>query len=561
MGKQIEFRHSLKTTNFNEAKELCRLASVKADTEIKWARARMASMAKPEPPAPLTESEIFHLVSTWLIEQERRADQWAALEVPAYEPEEQEAALENLVGELMEFTKHNGSPTASRWCEKLVDDLLQSRPELQLKKGGKDYQRLSALLRRAQIEKLHRKIDRLEGGTMKPFDPAFQMLFAHSPTPEAPKSKMTLKQLTDKFMEHQRANNASTTPVTYAIPIRLLHEVLGKQKLVAEITRDDIIKVGEALRRIPAHVTQRYPKMPLLKAVAKADAEGNKVRFSPQTVSKYFNNVSAIFNFVEEDGVFTLNPVKGKRLREMFRVRSRSKRRLFTPDELKAIFNAPLYTGCEDDERRYNIPGPNKPRRARFWVPLLALFQGCRLNEICQLYCEDVQEKDGIAFLMVREELDDHEVTEKTLKTKSSIRQVPIHPEIMRMGFIEFVMLRRKDGKAARLFPELKLGKSSQRYSSIMSRWFARFATLACGYKPKAVFHSFRHHVRTALAEAGVGIEVVDEICGWDEGKRGMERRYLHLGLKHLADSVAKVKYVGLDLSHLYVTQEQAVSS
>ncbi len=33
-------------------------------------------------------------------------------------------------------------------------------------------------------------------------------------------------------------------------------------------------------------------------------------------------------------------------------------RRSFTKDELKAIFNAPLYTGCRDDERNFAKPGP-----------------------------------------------------------------------------------------------------------------------------------------------------------------------------------------------------------
>jgi hypothetical protein len=38
-------------------------------------------------------------------------------------------------------------------------------------------------------------------------------------------------------------------------------------------------------------------------------------------------------------------------------------RRSFTKDELKAIFNAPLYTGCRDDERNFAKPGPQGTSR------------------------------------------------------------------------------------------------------------------------------------------------------------------------------------------------------
>ena len=71
---------------------------------------------------------------------------------------------------------------------------------------------------------------------------------------------------------------------------------------------------------------------------------------------------------------------------------------------VNAIFHAPLYTGCKDDGRNYNKVGTNHPRRIRFWLPLIALFTGARINEICQLHTDDVQEKNGILFISINEE-------------------------------------------------------------------------------------------------------------------------------------------------------------
>ena len=247
------------------------------------------------------------------------------------------------------------------------------------------------------------------------------------------------------------------------------------------------------------------------------------------------------------------SPAKGKRLFEQFRVKRGRKttRRLFTPDELTSIFNAPIYTGCVNDELDYAERGPSHPRRGRFWVPLIALFHGCRLGEICQLYTEDVKERDGIPYLSIRTELDDEDKTEERLKTQSSVRDVPLHPELLKLGFMQFVEERRNDADSPRLFAELGLAKSTKRYSTKFSRWFCRFIEHACGHKPKATFHSFRHHFRTALSHAGIGIELVDELCGWVDEDRGMDRNYFHAQLKPLADAIAKVSYDGLDLSHL----------
>ncbi len=165
------------------------------------------------------------------------------------------------------------------------------------------------------VEILNRKIDRLDGGMVKPADPAFVQLFAHSTPPEPKKQSLTLKMLCERFMDYQHKTKASTTPITYSIPVKTLLEVLGDTKRINEITTDDIRLIGETFQRMPSHISQLYSGLPMLKAISKADKEGNQNRMSVQAVSKYFNNVCAIFNFAFDEGLLETSPAKGKNTR------------------------------------------------------------------------------------------------------------------------------------------------------------------------------------------------------------------------------------------------------
>ncbi|MCB1225594.1 MAG: site-specific integrase [Verrucomicrobiales bacterium] len=550
MEKPItEIRKSLRTKDFEKAKRLCQIEAVAFAGKMAEARRKLDSKANAVPPS---DEELYYLATDWFVRLEREEEKRRTAVLTDADEAQTEQEIDSLIDEAALYTAREEHLSQSA-LNGLADAFLKSRPELAIEAGSPAYRQLGALLKRAKAESLNRSITRLGVRRTGRPDEAFESFNAHSQPPAPPKNRTTLKQLTDEFMDYQAKNRSENTPVTYAITIRALLEVLGERKLIAEITNADIQRVAETFRRVPAFVSQRYAGLPLLKAIELADAEDNTERLSSQTVSKYFNNLCAVFNYAKDVGKIAESPAKAKRLFEQFRAKRRKKttRQLFTKDELASMFRAPLYTGCVDDELGYAKPGSALPRRGRFWVPLIALFHGCRLGEICQLYTEDVKESEGIPYLAIRTQLDEEDETDKRLKTEASIRDVPLHPELLRLGFMEFVAERRKDKGKPRLFPELKIAKSTKRYSTKFSRWFCRFIEHASGHKPKATFHSLRHHFRTELSRAGVGIELVDEIGGWADEDRGMNRNYLHLALKRTAEAIAKVSYEGLDLSHL----------
>lgn len=119
---------------------------------------------------------------------------------------------------------------------------------------------------------------------------------------------------------------------------------------------------------------------------------------------------------------------------------------------------------------------------------------------------------------------------------------------------MEYVKQMKKE---KRLFPELKPNARGA-YSDEMSRWFGRFLeTVNTTLKVKDrmgkghVFHSFRHTFRTELRNNDASNEHVLRLGGWERGS-SLADHYGTISMKVLEKMVEKVRYDGLDLSHLY---------
>ena len=120
---------------------------------------------------------------------------------------------------------------------------------------------------------------------------------------------------------------------------------------------------------------------------------------------------------------------------------------------------------------RHARVGPNVIRRARFWIPLIGLFSGLRLNEICQLDLADILLLDGVLCFTITSGTSESQ-SQKRVKNLASERIVPVHAELRRCGFENYITERRKND-GAKLFPELKIGSTGY-HSKAMSQWFIR---------------------------------------------------------------------------------------
>lgn len=160
----------------------------------------------------------------------------------------------------------------------------------------------------------------------------------------------------------------------------------------------------------------------------------------------------------------------------------------FDGTDLAALFQS-------DDYRQHGFKAPSE-----YWLPVLALHTGARLNELCQLTKTDIGAHDGIETIAI---LDDD--IGKRLKTTASRRIVPIHSTLIRLGFLDYV----SSVTAGRLFPELPDNTARPGdFGKEASRKFTDYRR-KCGVGEKSersnkTFHSFRSTLISALRKAEV---------------------------------------------------------
>ena len=342
---------------------------------------------------------------------------------------------------------------------------------------------------------------------------------------------------------------------------KVIQELLGVGRDMRSITTDDLQNAANNLAYIPYSYGHEHNKKSILDHVkqGKANPEGC---ITQKTLDEYVGCIKTIFAEALRKGDIQENIVDAVDWPVSHNQAPTKKYAPFSVEQLNAIFHAPLYTGCIDDGRNYNKVGDNHPRRIRFWLPLIALFTGARINEICQLHTDDIQKKNGISFISINEE------DEKHVKTKAGIRQIPIHSELIKIGLLDYVAEIRAKGETL-LFPEVMtdLVRGTKRDqlspSAPLSKWFNHFieSVNACveqpelKFTPEHVFHSFRHTVRTEFRRNRAPEDDVCRICGWEDGSKGktLADHYGEAVLENLQETVnSKLKYDGLDLSHLY---------
>ncbi len=316
---------------------------------------------------------------------------------------------------------------------------------------------------------------------------------------------------------------------------------------ITQITRRHVREFREALQDIAKRRTGKLRDAPLPDLVEWSRKHPDAERISPASVNKLLGGVQAVLVWARDNGMIPdempwADPFSNMRLEE-----PRSNRQPWEPDELKVLFGSPVFT-----QGTRPVAGRGE---AAYWLPLLALCTGARLNELAPLTVHDVKndETTGLHYITVIEDLQ----SGRSVKTKASVRAVPIHPELIRIGILDFIAYRKaKDGDAARLFPLLTAGPNGG-FGEAWSKWFGRYKRSLGITNPNSVFHSFRHGFKDALRAASVSEDVNDALTGYSSGGNVVARGYgaremlRRFGLPALHAAVAKASYPGLDLSQL----------
>ena len=275
-------------------------------------------------------------------------------------------------------------------------------------------------------------------------------------------------------------------------------------------------------------LTQAHVRMLKDRLLSTPRRGGEGGTLSPATVKKNLSGLKAVLSWAQSNGYITHNPAEkmtvatAKNLDDTGRIP-------YSADDLRVIFAEGQRTigATYFSTRTYT--------GADYWLPWLGLYTGARLEELGQLRTADVRHEEGVDYLAI--EPGDG----KRVKTRSSKRRVPVHPELIKLGFLDFVSAQRVAGRV-RLFPELKATRFA--LTSAWSKWWGRHVRQSCGITdPRKTFHSFRHGWKEA-ARAAMTEEVHDAITGHSNGSVG--RSYGSMPLKVMFESIARVRFEGV---------------
>tara|TARA_Y100000052_G_scaffold8201_4_gene8070 strand:+ start:55664 stop:57136 length:1473 start_codon:yes stop_codon:yes gene_type:complete len=276
--------------------------------------------------------------------------------------------------------------------------------------------------------------------------------------------------------------------------LKRLVEVFGNVP-VDTLLRKDAEQFRNTLLKLPKNMNKlrAYRDLSLNEVIALSPTD----TLSTSTVNSYIEVASTFYKWCTLNEYAKTNPFESLRIKKPKSAKKEIEERDPWDDEqLTTIFSTPVYT---HHEFKHNY---------HFWLPLIGLHTGARMNEICQLYHDDlVQIEDHLFFKFCEDRPD------QKLKTRSSRRLIPVHRKLLDMNFEEYIYWSKEQGHD-RLFQSLTLTRDG--YSKNASNWFSRFRKSHNLRKTdkKQDFHSFRHNVSDYFKQSDISDTQAAAILG-----------------------------------------------
>lgn len=456
--------------------------------------------------------------------------------------EDRKARMARLSALKSAIVKNNPAPVAE-----IAASVLPARGK-HVDKSAPEYKRLANGLIRAEVEALSRTVERDHGDyTGAPRDPIVRPP-KHEPV-AAPGE--TLLELFERYADENVDAIKADTLHQARQAVELFVDFVGRKFAVASLDRKVVSKWRALLLKYPvkASETKAFAGMGLIQII-EANEKIKKPVITKRTVNRYLSGLGAFCKWLVNSGYISSSPVSDMHLS----VSKKSSKIPFTVEQMNKLFSeAPLFRGCLSDDK-IGYPGNVQIRDHRYWEPLVMLFSGCRPAEIAQLAVSDVRQEHGVWIMHVVETDDDDDEFEKSVKTAGSRRIVPVHSELIKLGFIDFCK-QQADGGETRVFPEAKRNTRGQ-LAAQFSRDFTRKVLKSVGMSApgKLSLYSFRHGFIDALRRAGYLDEQFGFLVGHAKASTTGLYGIIPQGvLKQRVEIIEKVSYTGLDISHLYV--------
>ncbi len=350
---------------------------------------------------------------------------------------------------------------------------------------------------------------------------------------EPPQPIPSLTELMEKFLANPNKHRTKKTKDSIRGYLDVVFQIIGDNTPVSDISEGTIEEVRDLIMRLPPN----FKKLPgaerhTLHEMADVAERKRMAKLSPTGVNNYLRWLMTFLAWCHRKGMMDRMPTAYGEIKVADPVRKEDKREAFSNDQLSTIFTSRIYG---DQERNSSL----------FWVPLIALWNGMRSNEICQLDAADIKLEEniwGFDVTHISATGDD----DKSVKTGSSVRFVPIHPRLIDFGLLEYHGTRPSNAK---LFGDITRGADGY-YSTNFSKKVNRYLKSVGTHGPRHKFHSFRHNFRDAMRNGRVHPEIARALGGWTRSNTDAFDIYGNgFGVEELKEEIKRVDYPLVDWS------------
>ncbi|MFC4351689.1 DUF6538 domain-containing protein [Fodinicurvata halophila] len=340
----------------------------------------------------------------------------------------------------------------------------------------------------------------------------------------APVYAMTFSEAGKAYLEANRGVLVEQTRLQYETAARLFAEHVD-DKPVSKVTARDAVAFFDIIRRFdPLWGRSPKTKERTFKELQRLYGS-HETGLSVKTLNRYVTALSCIWEHAKKrQEARGDNPFKGQWSR-VTRKNSRPYRPL-TDEELAKLFKL-------------------VPKHRVLWeIPLVALYTGMRLNEICSLQWANVRQEDGIWYFDII-----------AAKSEAGVRVVPVHNRLA------WLLERRSNDPAERVWPELTPGGPDGKYGWKVSKQFTvhrRAAGIEGDDRWRTAFHSLRKNVTRCFELARLPQTEAAEIIGHE--KQGITYRVYNpdgLTMFQRKEIVEVIAYPGLEASGVVGTWQQ----
>jgi hypothetical protein len=342
----------------------------------------------------------------------------------------------------------------------------------------------------------------------------------------SPSATYTLRYLMEDYFQHAGKKTGSDNRSNIERALKLFEDLCPEVKILP--VTDIPLAIWDGLHEFVQHIPDnrgRPTPENLVTFTRAAQATGkNYTKLSAATLnSNYLGAITRLVNHGNNRRLFNYRS-PALVVSESKRATSSSGRAPFIDTEIAAITSCPVYTGGASRHHRYS-PGKNLFADDHiYWAPLVSMHEGMRVTEIGLLEFDQLQDWYGRPTLVLELDSDiDQTDGARGYKTGNALRRVPIHQQLIDIGFLDFWDHQRRQGHA-KPFPDWSQHIKGKAQGTPEIHFDADFFNahrlkwnVPKERQGKLTFHSFRGFFIQACHDARIDPYTILKMVGHDE--------------------------------------------